>query len=241
MLELLSLFSCSARTPILILPQLAGHIFLSSFSTQTPILIQLQRSNTFSYSAAWRLDPFPYLAAALGHLFLFSRRPLDTYSYSATAVLEHLSLFRRSAQTPILFSLIVLDIDSYSAIVLDIYSYSAIVLDTYSIATAFEHLFLFTFTVLGPLSLFGRSTRTPILFSLIVLDIYSYSAIVLDTYSYSAASCWTSILIQPHRAGHLFLSSRIVLDIYSYSATERGPSLYLTLVLDTYSCSAAGL
>ena len=156
MLELLSLFSCSARTPILILPQLAGHIFLSSFSTQTPILIQLQRSNTFSYSAAWRLDPFPYLAAALGHLFLFSRRPLDTYSYSATAVLEHLSLFRRSAQTPILFSLIVLDIYSYLAI---------------------------------------------------VLDIYSYSAIVLDTYSYSAASCWTSILIQPHRAGHLFLFS----------------------------------
>ena len=216
MLELLSLFSCSARTPILILPQPAGHIFLSSFSTQTPILIQLQRSNTFSYSAAWRLDPFPYLAAALGHLFLFSRRPLDTYSYSATAVLGHLSLFRRSAQTPILFSLIVLDIDSYSAIVLDIYSYSAIVLDTYSIDTPLEHLFLFTFTVLGPLSLFGRSTRTPILFSLIVLDIYSYSAtergpslyltLVLDTYSCSAAGSDTDIFLYLV-LGHIFLSS----------------------------------
>ena len=122
MLELLSLFSCSARTPILIQPQRAGHIFLFSFRTQTPIFIQLQRSNTYSYSAAWRLDPFPYLAAALGHLFLLSRRPLDNYSYSASAVLGHLFLFKRSAQTPI---------------------------RTY-IATAFEHLFLFTFIMLGP-------------------------------------------------------------------------------------------
>ena len=197
MLELLSLFSCSARTPILILPQLAGHIFLSSFSTQTPILIQLQRSNTFSYSAAWRLDPFPYLAAALGHLFLFSRRPLDTYSYSATAVLGHLSLFRRSAQTPILFSLIVLDIDSYSAIVLDIYSYSHLqCLDPYPYsAAALGHLF--------------------------------YSASSCWTSILIQPSCWTPILIQPHRAGHLFLFSRIVLDIYSYPAASCWTSILI--------------
>ena len=143
----------------------------------------------------------------------------------------------------------------------DTYFYSAAALVHY-VAPALRHLFSFS-----------RSAQTSILIQLQRSNTYSYSAAwcldpypysaaalghlslfsrsVLDIYSYSAAARWTSILIQPHLAGHLFLFSHRARTLslsslggwhlFVFSRSALTPFLIHSQCLDTSSYLAAAL